>query len=84
MNLRARPRLLYVAFRYGLLYSPAAETEHGACYSRCLLVGVDDFRGIAVMATVGEKSERRFGNWFRVDFRQDGVPVNPILCGRWE
>lgn len=50
MNLRLRPSLLCAAYRYGLLSSPAAGTEQGACCSRRLLVGVGDFRDIAVMA----------------------------------
>jgi hypothetical protein len=72
MNLRVRLCLLYVAFRYGLLYLPTAEAEQGACCSRHLLVGVDNFGGIAVMAE-SNCSGRRFGNWFHVDSRQDGV-----------
>ena len=85
MNLRLRPGLLCVVHRCGLLSSPGAGTEHGACCSRRLLVGVGDFRDIAVMAADRlqweKKGRRRFGNWFRIDFRQDGIPATPYCTG---
>jgi hypothetical protein len=68
MNLRLRPSLLCVAYRYGLLSSPAAGTEQGACCSRRLLVGVEDFRDIAVMAADRLQWEKKVGDALAIGF----------------
>jgi hypothetical protein len=72
----------------GCYLRPLLKQSKERAAAGALLVGVGDFRGIAVMVTARlqweKKSRGRFGNWFRIDFRQDGVPATPILYGAWK